>query len=168
MRSNAVDIKMKLIIFAVVLLGVAPASTPLAQLAGKWWCSTAKGSAVATVYTVTANGDVAQHQEWAGSDGKAGGAWDQTFRYDEKTRIWNVRNVGSNGWVFAGTSNDGSDRRVFEIRGTQNDGQAISPERERYIFDLPSSYSLLWEKQVKGAWTLESYSDCTFAGPGSR
>jgi hypothetical protein len=157
-----------LLLAAALVLGAAPASTPLAQLTGKWWCSTAKGSAVATSYTVAPNGDVTQHQEWAGSDGKAGGTWDQTFRYDAKTRMWNVKNVGSNGWVFTGTSNDGANRRIFEIRGTQNDGQAVSAERERYIFDLPSSYSLLWEKQVKGAWTLESYSDCTFAGPGSR
>jgi hypothetical protein len=167
MRSPAVNTKMRVLILAIALLGVAPPMSPLAQLSGKWWCSTAKGSAVATVYTV-AKGEITQHQEWAGSDGKAGGSWDQTFRYDPKTQMWNVRNVGSNGWVFSGTSNDGRDRRIFEIRGTQNDGAAVSPERERYIFDLPSSYSLLWEKQVKGAWTLESYSDCTYAGPGNK
>ena len=130
----------------------------VAQLAGKWWCTTAAGSAVAATFTVAPSGDVSERIEFGSASN--GGWWDQTFSYDPQARLWNVKNTGSNGWVFTGTS-DGGDARVFEVNGTQNEGQSIAVTRERIIVSSPQNFTHLWEKQVKGAWQLTSYSDCT-------
>jgi hypothetical protein len=130
----------------------------VAQLAGKWWCTTAAGSAVGSTFTVAPNGDISERIEY-GSATK-GGWYNQMFAYDASARVWNVKNVGSNGSVFTGTS-DGGDSKFMEINGTQSTGQAVTQMRERFIFGSPRSFSHLWEQQVKGAWVLESYSDCT-------
>ncbi len=138
----------------MMLLAVALAT----QLEGKWWCTTAAGSAVASTFTVAPNGNISDRIEFASSS--KGGWYNQTFRYDAKTGVWHIRNVGSNGTVFTGTS-DGGDRKLIEINGTQSDGKSAPPTRERFIFASPRNFSLLWEKEIKGDWQLESYSDCT-------
>ncbi len=129
----------------------------VAQLAGKWWCTTAAGSAVGSTFTVAPNGDVSNRIEYGSSI--KGGWYNQTFVYDATARVWNVKNVGSNGTIFTGTS-DGGDHKLIEVKGRQSDGKSAAPTRERYILESAQSFSLLWEKQVKGAWQLESYSDC--------
>lgn len=134
------------------------ALTLVAQLAGKWWCTTAAGSAVGSTFTVAPNGDVSQRIDY-GSTTK-GGWFNQTFVYDANAGVWNVKNVGSNGTVFIGTS-DGGDRKLLEINGTESDGQSAAPTRERFIIGSPRNFSLLWEKQVKDVWALVSYADCT-------
>ncbi|HTV93761.1 MAG TPA: hypothetical protein VMG98_13680 [Verrucomicrobiae bacterium] len=127
------------------------------QLAGKWWCTTAAGSAVAATFTVTPSGNVTERIEFGSST--KGGWYNQTFIYDAKAGRWNVKNVGSNGTVFTGTSN-GGDHKLIEANGTQNYGTSVAPTRERFILESLENFSLLWEKQVKGSWQLESYSDC--------
>ena len=128
-----------------------------AQLAGKWWCTTAAGSSVAATFTVAPAGDVSERIGFRSST--KGGWYNQTFIYAPHADVWNVKNVGSNGTVFTGTS-DGGDHKLVEIRGTQSDGKVAPPTRERFIFESPQNFSLLWEQQIKGAWQLESYSDC--------
>jgi hypothetical protein len=137
----------------MMLLAVALAT----QLAGKWWCTTAAGSAVASTFTVAPNGDISDRIEFASSS--KGGWYNQTFHYDAKTGVWHIRNVGSNGSVFTGTS-DGGDRKLVEVNGTQKQGSSALPTRERFIFASPQNFSLLWERRIKGDWQLESYSDC--------
>jgi hypothetical protein len=147
-----------LFILAVPALADPPS---FAQLAGTWSCTTAVGSSVTSTFTVAANGDVSQHERWATADGLHRGTWDQTFSYDSHAAVWNVKNVGSNGWIFTGTSN-GINGNIAEIIGTQLENAGLTvPVRERYTFNLPQSFEHVWEGQVNGAWAPTSYAECT-------
>jgi len=132
-----------------------------AALVGAWSCSTAGGSAVDSTFSLAPNGDVIEHIAWTNSG--AGGTWDQSFSYDPQAETWNVKNVGSNGWIFTGTT-AGAIGNTALITGTQSEGSSSVPTRERFTFETPGSFQHTWEQQAAdGSWKPTSYADCTLA-----
>lgn len=149
------------IVLAALTLAAAQSPSLFGSLAGTWSCSTAAGSTVNTTFAVALNGDVVQHVDWINRG--VGGTWDQTFKYDTQAGIWNVKNVGSNGWVFTGTTS-GAVGNVAIIAGTQTEGATTVTMRERFTFQTPTEFQHTWEQLTGGGkWAPTSYADCTLA-----
>lgn len=149
------------IVLAALTLVAAQGPSLFGSLAGTWSCSTAAGSAVKTTFAVALNGDVVEHMDWINRG--VSGTWDQTFSYDTQAGIWNVKNIGSNGWVFNGTTS-GAVGNVAMIAGTQTEGARTVPMRERFTFETPTEFEHTWEQQTAaGTWTPTSYAECALA-----
>ena len=149
------------IALAALTLVAAQSPTLFGSLAGTWSCSTAGGSVVSTTFTVAANGDVLEHMAWTNRG--VGGTWDQTFIYDALAGTWNVKNVGSNGWVFTGTTG-GAVGNIVLIMGTQTEGTTAVATRERFTFETPAAFQHTWERlAASGDWQPTSYSQCKLA-----
>jgi hypothetical protein len=149
------------IVLGALTLVAAQSPTLFGSLAGTWSCSTAGGSNVNATFTVAANGDVLEHQNWVNHG--AGGTWDQTFSFDSQAGAWNVKNVGSNGWLFTGTTS-GAVGNVAIVTGLQAEGTQTVPVRERFTFETPTAFQHTWEQQVSsGDWQPTSYAECKLA-----
>lgn len=112
-----------------------------------------------STFSVDTSGEVHEVQLRAGAGGNSGGVWHQTFDYNAGSGQWTVRNIGSNGWVFTGTS--GPNGHIVTITGSQIKGLVTVPVRERYVFTSATKFEHTWEQQNGANWRVTSHAFCT-------
>ena len=153
-------------LFAAVLVAQAPADpvavamNSLTQLNGDWTCKTAQGSTVQKHFAIAPDGNLTLHEGWKNGDNA--GTWDQTFRVDSDTHTLSTRNVGSNGWVFTGTSS-GFDGNVIEFDGSQATQVGTVPTREQFTFSKDGQFEHVWIMKIGKDWTPTSSAECARA-----